>query len=351
MNKRPEARDIEFMHIALAKGRRALPGCLPNPPVGCVITSNDRIVASGFTQRPGSHHAEAMALSQLSSEPNALTAYVTLEPCSFTGRTPSCARALVAAGIKRVVVAMLDPDPRNSGAGIEILRQAGIEVNVGLLEMEARRDMGAFLYKIDAPARSSVVSASRHVCFGSSSQRCVNSHYSDITGNSVISVRPIVSSEWREYRDIRLRALRDSPDAFGSTYEAEVARSDGAWSARIAASTSSGIDRVLLAYNREVLCGLVWCKLSGAEPGTADVFQMWVDPGSRGLGAGRALLNEALAWAKSVDVRCVRLGVTAADSPAMRLYRAHGFSPVGGLEPLREGSRLMAQVMELDLRR
>lgn len=140
-----ELRDIRFMQLALANGRRALPGCLPNPPVGCVITLDGEVVASGFTQVPGRHHAEAMALSQLSPGLEGLTAYVTLEPCSFFGRTPSCAHALVAAGVQRVVVAMLDPDPRNSGAGITILRQANVNVCVGLLEEEARKDMGAYV--------------------------------------------------------------------------------------------------------------------------------------------------------------------------------------------------------------
>lgn len=138
-------RNSEFMSLALEQGRRALPACLPNPPVGCVIVREGRVVATGFTQPPGRHHAEAMALSQLESGLDDLTACVTLEPCSFAGRTPSCAVALVAAGIARVQVAMLDPDPRNAGAGIEILRRAGIEVKVGLLQDQARQDLQRYL--------------------------------------------------------------------------------------------------------------------------------------------------------------------------------------------------------------
>jgi pyrimidine deaminase RibD-like protein len=147
MSDHSEEHDVAFMRLALTQGRRALPYCLPNPPVGCTIVSNGQVVASGFTQPPGNHHAEAMALSQLASDSSNLVAYVTLEPCSFKGRTPSCARALVASGIKCVVVALLDPDPRNAGAGIAILREAGIEVRVGLLEEEARMDMGPYLYE------------------------------------------------------------------------------------------------------------------------------------------------------------------------------------------------------------
>jgi riboflavin biosynthesis protein RibD len=135
----------ELMRQALAEGRKALPLCLPNPPVGCVLVRAGVIIARGHTQSPGLHHAEAMALSQVSGDLRDVTAYVTLEPCSFQGRTPSCAKALVASGIKRVIVAMLDPDPRNAGAGIEILRTGGIDVTVGLLEREAISDLQPYL--------------------------------------------------------------------------------------------------------------------------------------------------------------------------------------------------------------
>jgi pyrimidine deaminase RibD-like protein len=138
---------VYFMRAALLEGRKALPLCLPNPPVGCVLVKAEKIIASGYTQPPGMNHAEAMALSQISGDLSAVTAYVTLEPCSFHGRTPSCAKAIVASGIDRVVVAMLDPDSRNSGAGIEILKAGGLEVSVGLLEHEAYLDLGAYLQK------------------------------------------------------------------------------------------------------------------------------------------------------------------------------------------------------------
>ncbi|WP_447779912.1 GNAT family N-acetyltransferase [Variovorax boronicumulans] len=162
-------------------------------------------------------------------------------------------------------------------------------------------------------------------------------------------MQPAKSDEWKTYRDMRLRALLDSPDAFGSTHEAEATRTDAMWSARIATATSSGKDRVLFAFNRDDACGLIWCKLSSDEPAVADLFQMWVDPASRGMGAGRALLNEAVSWAESVGVNRARLGVTAGDTPAMLLYAACGFRPDGVLEPLREHSHLTVQPMSLAL--
>ena len=133
------------MDAALAEGRRALPACLPNPPVGCVLVRDGAIVARGFTQPPGNPHAEALALARIDGPLDDVTAYVTLEPCSFHGRTPSCAKTMVERGVRRVFVAMLDPDARNNGKGIALLREAGCEVTVGLREDVARRDLSPHL--------------------------------------------------------------------------------------------------------------------------------------------------------------------------------------------------------------
>jgi pyrimidine deaminase RibD-like protein len=139
------AEDGAFMALALEQGRRALPACRPNPPVGCVLVNDGRVIASGFTQPPGEPHAEAMALSQLTGDGDGVTAYVTLEPCSFHGRTPSCAEALVARGIRRVVIGIVDPDDHNCGAGIVRLREAGVDVEVGVMANEARSDLEPYL--------------------------------------------------------------------------------------------------------------------------------------------------------------------------------------------------------------
>jgi pyrimidine deaminase RibD-like protein len=131
-----EQEQRRFMSEALVESRKALPACLPNPPVGCVIVASGRIVARGYTGSPGTPHAEAAALLALPPDVDPLEAavFVTLEPCAFVGRTPSCAWALVAARIPTVYVGTIDPDPRNNGAGIEIMRRAGIEVHVGVLD-------------------------------------------------------------------------------------------------------------------------------------------------------------------------------------------------------------------------
>lgn len=130
---------------ALAISRRALPDCIPNPPVGCVLVRENNIVAEGYTQSVGYEHAEVQALNNYKGSLDGVAAYVTLEPCSFVGRTPACAKTLVSSGIKQVVVALLDPDPRNSGQGIEILRQAGIDVEIGLCAEQVGEFLNSYL--------------------------------------------------------------------------------------------------------------------------------------------------------------------------------------------------------------
>lgn len=136
----------EFMQVALRESKQALPGCVPNPPVGCALVRGDVVVATGYTQPPYKPHAEPMALAQLEGELPDVTAYVTLEPCSFHQRTPSCAKEMIARRVGAVFVAILDPHPRNQGRGIAMLREAGIPVEVGLLEDEVRAFLGPYLH-------------------------------------------------------------------------------------------------------------------------------------------------------------------------------------------------------------
>src|SRR5262249_30151060 len=142
----PEAK-AQFMAEALAESGKALPLCRPNPPVGCVIVSAGRIVARGFTGPPGEPHAEAAAILSLGDGGGAegLAAFVTLEPCAFVGRTPSCAQALVDRGISSVFVGIIDPDPRNSGNGLQMLRDAGVAVELGILESAIRSFLSPYL--------------------------------------------------------------------------------------------------------------------------------------------------------------------------------------------------------------
>lgn len=130
--------DYRFMARALRLAAKGLYTTTPNPRVGCVILRDDRVVAEGWHERAGEAHAEAIALQKAGREANGATVYVTLEPCSHEGRTPPCADELVRAGVARVVVAMQDPNPLVAGAGLQRLRDAGIDVECGVLETEAR---------------------------------------------------------------------------------------------------------------------------------------------------------------------------------------------------------------------
>jgi diaminohydroxyphosphoribosylaminopyrimidine deaminase/5-amino-6-(5-phosphoribosylamino)uracil reductase len=126
------------MQRALELAARGLYTTTPNPRVGCVLVRADLVVGEGWHERAGGPHAEVVALRAAGEAARGATAYVTLEPCSHHGRTPPCVDALIAAGVARVVVAMRDPNPAVSGAGIERLRDAGMEVTLGLLDAEAR---------------------------------------------------------------------------------------------------------------------------------------------------------------------------------------------------------------------
>lgn len=128
--------DAGHMRRALELAERGLGAVSPNPPVGCVLVDNGRLIAEGWHERYGSAHAEAMALKRAGGRARGATAYVTLEPCSHWGKQPPCADALIHAGVKRVVIAVRDPDPSAQGGGA-ILANAGIQTEFGLFAEEA----------------------------------------------------------------------------------------------------------------------------------------------------------------------------------------------------------------------
>jgi diaminohydroxyphosphoribosylaminopyrimidine deaminase/5-amino-6-(5-phosphoribosylamino)uracil reductase len=130
--------DSEWMAQALRLAERGLYTTSPNPRVGCVLVRKGIVVGEGWHERAGEPHAEVHALRAAGEAARGATAYVTLEPCSHHGRTPPCADALIEAGVTRVVVAVQDPNPQVAGQGIAKLREAGIEVECGLMEAAAR---------------------------------------------------------------------------------------------------------------------------------------------------------------------------------------------------------------------
>ncbi len=140
--------DLRYMKLALSLARRGFGRVWPNPAVGCVIVKEGRIVGRGWTQPGGRPHAEPMALAQAGALAQGADVYVTLEPCAHIGKTPPCALALIDAGVARVVCALGDPDPRVDGGGFQMLRAAGIKVDTGLCEDEARADQSGFLTRV-----------------------------------------------------------------------------------------------------------------------------------------------------------------------------------------------------------
>jgi diaminohydroxyphosphoribosylaminopyrimidine deaminase / 5-amino-6-(5-phosphoribosylamino)uracil reductase len=138
------AADALFMDRALELAARGLALASPNPMVGAVLVREGKIIAEGFHTYEGIRHAEVIALEAAGHAARGATLYINLEPCCHTGRTGPCTRALIAAGIARVVAAMPDPNPRIAGSGFEQLRAAGIDVSVGLRQAEARRLNEAF---------------------------------------------------------------------------------------------------------------------------------------------------------------------------------------------------------------
>ena len=131
--------DQLWMQRAIELARLGQYSTKPNPNVGCVIVKNGQLVGEGFHPKAGQPHAEVFAMRQAGEQARGATAYVTLEPCAHYGRTPPCAKGLVEAGIAKVIVACPDPNPLVAGKGVQILKEAGIDVSVGICEQEAEK--------------------------------------------------------------------------------------------------------------------------------------------------------------------------------------------------------------------
>ncbi|HVY71859.1 MAG TPA: bifunctional diaminohydroxyphosphoribosylaminopyrimidine deaminase/5-amino-6-(5-phosphoribosylamino)uracil reductase RibD, partial [Verrucomicrobiae bacterium] len=134
--------DLQHLRLALRLAARARGETSPNPMVGAVLVKAGRVIGRGWHHRAGLPHAEIEALSDARKrghDPRGATLYVTLEPCCTRGRTPPCTDAIIAAGIKRVVVAATDPNPNHAGRGFQLLERAGVQVSHGLLANEANR--------------------------------------------------------------------------------------------------------------------------------------------------------------------------------------------------------------------
>jgi len=141
---------VEYMQRAIRLAKKGLYSTDPNPNVGCVIVKDGEVIGEGWHQRAGEAHAEINALKQAGEKAKGATVYVTLEPCSHTGKTPPCADALIKAGVKKVVAAMVDPNPQVAGSGLKKLQDAGIKTEHGLLEAQARELNPGFIKRMES---------------------------------------------------------------------------------------------------------------------------------------------------------------------------------------------------------
>lgn len=170
-----------------------------------------------------------------------------------------------------------------------------------------------------------------------------------------IRIRRFTAREWPAYRALRLRSLADAPEAFGSSFQAEEAWAQELWMARLTAASVSGRDCPLVAESAGPdgavtdMLGLLWAKCDAEDAGIVNLFQMWVAPEARGHGVAATLVDEALAWARSIRAHTVRLGVVCSNQAAIRLYLRKGFRDVGTPAPIRPGSPLLEQTMCLNL--
>lgn len=147
MSLAPSPRDDAWMELALRFAARHLGATAENPSVGCVLVQGEQLVGTGITALGGRPHAETEAMISAGAQARGATAYVTLEPCAHTGKTPPCAQALIAAGIARVVIGATDPDPRVCGKGAAMLRDAGIAVTL-LEHPKARAQLRGFFRRV-----------------------------------------------------------------------------------------------------------------------------------------------------------------------------------------------------------
>ncbi|OYU14707.1 MAG: riboflavin biosynthesis protein RibD [Alphaproteobacteria bacterium PA4] len=230
--------DARWMGAALALSDRGVGRTGLNPPVGCVLVADGRVVGRGWTQPGGRPHAEAMALAAAGDKARGATAYVTLEPCAHeSARGPACAETLVAAGIARVVVAATDPDPRTDGRGIARLRAADIAVTSGVRADEAQTVMAGFFsrlqrgrpcvtLKLAVSLDGSVAMASGQSKWITGERARAHAHLERARADLIIVGRGTLDAD-NPRLDVRLVGLEDRSPAMAVMSAADVAVPDG----------------------------------------------------------------------------------------------------------------------------
>lgn len=199
--------DQYWMQQAIELAKRGLYSTKPNPNVGCVIVKDDQLIGQGFHPKAGQPHAEVFALREAGEHAQGATAYVTLEPCAHYGRTPPCAEALVKAQVKKVVVGCPDPNPLVAGKGVQILKNAGIEVEVGICEDLASKLNQGFLKAMftgmpyvrlkvasSLDGRTAMASGESKWITGSAARRDVQ-HWRAISGAVITGIETVIADD------------------------------------------------------------------------------------------------------------------------------------------------------------
>ena len=163
--------------------------------------------------------------------------------------------------------------------------------------------------------------------------------------STAAAVRPFEAHEWRIYRELRLRALADSPDSFARTFAEEEGRTDDEWAQLLARSTSSPSSFPVIAEQAMRPVGIAYGQIEAEDAELAHLFSMWVEPSARRSGVGRALVEAVASWARSKRARRLVLRVTESNALAVRLYEQTGFTATAEVVPLRLGSALQARTM------
>lgn len=161
-----------------------------------------------------------------------------------------------------------------------------------------------------------------------------------------IQLKVLTQKDWGIYKELRLLALNDSPNSFGSTFERECGYTDQEWMSRLDL-TRTKLALPLIAEMNSMAVGLAWGVVHNPNHEVAHLYQMWVSPKVRGLGVGRLLLSQIIDWAKQLHLKAILLSVTTTNVAAIKLYQSVGFQNDGKLELLREAESLMSQPMKL----
>ena len=336
------------MADALRLAEQGLYSSSPNPRVGCVLVSDGSIVGSGWHQRAGEGHAEINALSDAGEAAHGATAYVTLEPCSHYGRTPPCADALIAAGVARVVVAVADPNPQVAGAGSKKLRAAGIVVEIGLMETEARELNRGFFTRMargtpwvrsktgmSLDGRTALANGVSQWITGEAARNDVQ-HWRARSCAVLTGIDTVLADDPRlNVRDIKtvrqpMRVVLDSQ--LRTPFDAKILLGDGGGNVLIYTATSDRRKNAILEQ-----AGATICVLPGKN-GQVDLAEMMRDLAQRDcndlLVEAGGVLNGALLRAKLVDELLLYI------APQMLGDMARGMAQLGELTDLGQSINL-----------